>query len=564
MSDDALEKTFKAALEHHQRGNLALAEELYREVLRAVPAHSSSLHNLSLIYQQSGRTDEAIGLLRGLVESTPSQETLRTALESLLPTVGLLAQGLHEQGRTEEGLVYLEQVLVLGLAHPELLLCLGSMYAALGRTDDAIGAWRQTLVTSPGHRAATHNLALALAKEGRDGEALALYAEAHERYPHDPSFVTGAGLVNARTGMLEGARRHYREAVERQPDLASAWYGLGLIERDLGKFEEARSCQQRVTRLLPEFPDGHFELARLLLLDGDLERGFAEHEWRLKRPNVRNRTFPGPMWDGSDPAGRHVLLYGEQGAGDVIQFVRYAPLLAAQGARVTVACHDSLVRLLSTVDGVEGAVPFFGEPQDFDEHAPLMSLPFILRTSLGSIPSHVPYIPEPETAALETLQESGEVRVGLAWAGSPEHTNDLRRSCRLADLRPLTGVDGVRFFSLQVGEGAGELAEHPEMGVRDLAAGISDYADTAALIAQLDLVIAVDTSVAHLAGAMGRPVWVLLPNVCDWRWLHDRTDSPWYPTARLFRQPGPDDWAPCMEDVADALSALAASAADDR
>ncbi len=530
MSDDAPEKTFKAALECHQRGDLTVAEELYGEVLRAVPAHSSSLHNLSLIYQQSGRIDEAVGLLRGLVESAPTQETLGAALESLLPVLGHIAQGLHEQGRTKEGLVTLEQVLVLGLAHPDLLLQLGSMYAALGRTEDALGAWRQTLIVSPGHRAATHNLALALAKEGRDEEALKLYAEAHERYPDDPSFVTGAGLVSARTGMLEGARHHYREAVERQPDLASAWYGLGLIERDLGQIDEARKCQEWVTRLLPEYPDGHFELAHLLLLDGDLERGFAEHEWRLRRPNVRNRSFPGPMWDGSDPAGQHMLLYGEQGAGDVIQFIRYAPLIAAQGARISVACHDSLTKLLLSVDGIERVVPFFGEPRDFDLHAPLMSLPFILRTSLDCVPSLVPYIPVPETPVPEVLKKTGELRIGVVWAGSPEHANDTRRSCRLADLQPLTGINGVRLFSLQVG--SDELAERPEMGIHGLAAGITDYTHTAALIAQLDLVIAVDTSVAHLTGAMGQPVWVLLPHVCDWRWLRDRDESPWYPTAR--------------------------------
>ncbi|MDP6786739.1 MAG: tetratricopeptide repeat-containing glycosyltransferase family protein [Rhodospirillales bacterium] len=552
MSDDALEKTFKAALECHQRGDLTVAEELYEEVLRAVPAHSSSLHNLSLIYQQSGRIDEAVGLLRGVVESAPNGETLGAALESLLPVLGQIAQGLHEQGRTEEGLVYLEKVLVLGLAHPDLLVQLGSMYAALGRTDDAIGAWRQTLAVSPAHRAATHNLALALAKGGHDDEALALYAAAHERYPDDPSFVTGAGLVNARTGLLQGARRHYREAVERQPDQASAWYGLGLIERDLGHIEEARKCQEWVTRLLPDYPDGHFELAHLLLLDGELERGFAEHEWRLRRPNVRNRTFPGPMWDGSDPAGKHVLLYGEQGAGDVIQFIRYAPLLAARGAHLSVACHDSLTKLLSTVDGIERVVPFFDEPRDFDLHAPLMSLPFILQTSLDSIPSLIPYIPVPETPAPDVLKKTGELRVGLAWAGSPEHTNDARRSCRLADLAPLTEIDGVRLFSLQVG--TDELAERPGMGIHDLTAGISDYADTAALIAHLDLVIAVDTSVVHLTGAMGRPVWVLLPHVCDWRWLRRRDDSPWYPTARLFRQALPDDWTACIEEVAGALS----------
>lgn len=558
MSDDVLEKTFSAALEHHQRGDLAVAENLYKEVLRSVPAHSSSLHNLSVLYQQSGRTAETIVLLREILGNSPTQETIGAALESLLPVMGQLAQALHDQGHSEEGLVYLEQFSALGLASPELLLRLGSLYAALGRAEDAIGAWRQALEVAPGDRAATHNLALTLAKEGRDDEALALYAEARERYPDDPGFVTGAGLVSARAGLLEGARRHYRELVARQPDLASAWYGLGMIERDLGQIEEARNCQQRVTGLLPDFPDGHFELAHLLLLDGDLEWGFAEHEWRLKRPKVRNRNFPGPTWDGSDPAGRHLLLYGEQGAGDVIQFVRYAPLLAARGARVTVACHDSLTRLLSTVEGVERAVPFFDEPRDFDLHAPLMSLPFILRTSLDSIPSRVPYIPVPETPVSEFLEKKGEFWIGLAWAGSPEHTNDLRRSCRLKDLEPLIGVDGVRFFSLQVGERARDLADYTRMEIRDLAAGISDYADTASLIARLDLVIAVDTSVVHLAGAMGQPVWVLLPYVCDWRWLRDRADSPWYPTARLFRQPGPDDWAACMDEVASALVALVA------
>ena len=394
---------------------------------------------------------------------------------------------------------------------------------------------------------------LVLLKAGRAAEAIPLLRTAAARQPGNAAFPTLLGHAHALLRALAPAAEAYRQALAIDGCVAATWYALGLVERDRGRYTEARASQERVLALDPQHVEAHFELAQLLLLAGDYGRGFAEYEWRLRRPAAPDRDLPQPLWRGEPLAGRRLLVYGEQGMGDVLQMVRFLPALAGRGAHITLSCHAPLVPLLSTLPDVERTVAHFAEPGDCDLRIPLLSLPHRLGVTLADLPPSVPYIPAPSRPVAAALTHAGDRKVGLAWAGSPLHRNDRSRSIPFDALLPLARLPGIRLFSLQTGDAAADVA-HGGGRVSDLGAGFADFADTAAAVAALDLVITVDTAVAHLAGALGKPVWLLLPFIPDWRWMTGRDDSPWYPTARLFRQTAPGGWAEVTECVAAALN----------
>jgi hypothetical protein len=332
----------------------------------------------------------------------------------------------------------------------------------------------------------------------------------------------------------------------------------------MGRYEEAMPCLERAIGLRPDLAIIHWNRAIALLLEGRLTEGWAEAEWRFAYTPALRRDFPQPAWDGrSDLAGRTILLHAEQGLGDAIQFCRYAPMVAARGGgdRVVLECQPELAALLTTAPGVAQVVRRGDPLPPFELHCPLLSLPHRFGTTLATIPAAVPYLtPDPDKvrAWQSRLAADGPGRkVGLAWAGSPGHANDRQRSCRLSDFAPLANVPGVTFYSLQLGP-TGEQATNPPPGLRllDPTADLRNFADTAALVANLDLVISVDTAVVHLAGALAKPTWVLLPFNPDWRWLRDREDSPWYPTMRLFRQSERGNWKSTIERVASELREL--------
>jgi hypothetical protein len=307
----------------------------------------------------------------------------------------------------------------------------------------------------------------------------------------------------------------------------------------------------------PDNAEAHWHLAGALLRRCDFDEGWREFEWRWRlRHSAPRRSFTQPEWDGGDLQGRTILLYCEQGFGDVIQFIRYVPLVAKLGAPVIVPAPSQLARLLQSVPGARIVT---NDPlPPFDLQLPLLSLPRVFNTGLQTIPAAIPYLhPDPllvDQWKLKTSCPGNGMKVGLAWAGRATHPNDRNRSISLQRLSPLTEINGPVFFSLHKGEPAAQ-ATNPPAGMKliDLMADVHDFADTAALIANLDLVITVDTAVAHLAGAMGKAVWVLLPFPSDWRWLLNRDDSPWYPTMRLFRQAQPGDWAAPILQIATAL-----------
>ncbi len=320
---------------------------------------------------------------------------------------------------------------------------------------------------------------------------------------------------------------------------------------------------QEALRHDPDYAEAHVNLAYFRFLLGNLEEGWPEYEWRWKRRDFTLPPFRQPLWDGSNLEGRTVLIFAEQGLGDTIQFIRYAGLVKQRGGKVIVQCQRLLLRLLATCAGIDRLVPEGDEPPPFDLQAPLLNLPGIFRTTVASIPGNTPYLRADCVSSdhwQKQLRGMPGYKVGIAWQGNPDHALDRRRSLPLQSFAPLAELPRVRLVSLQKGPGREQLTEQGErLGVLDLTDRLEDFADTAALMSSLDLVITVDTAVAHLAGALHIPTWLVLPRIPDWRWLLERDDSPWYPSMRLFRQSTWGDWAGVIERLTEALRQVVAS-----
>lgn len=437
---------------------------------------------------------------------------------------------------------------------------LGVVQAAGGDRVAAIESYRRAVALAPTHGDAHYNLAMLLAESGDAEAAKAHLLLAVSADPGHAEALNNLGGLLLAEGRADSALERFDQALRVRRSYPEALLNAALALHELGGSAESRQILDALLDAMPDYASAHWNRALLRLADGDLARGWVEYEWRWRMPETPPRPFAQPPWAGDALNGRAVLLHAEQGFGDTFQFCRYARLLADSGARVVLEVQPPLKAVL-TGQGL-GEVLARGEPlPPFDVHLPLMSLPLAFGTTVDTIPAKVPYIvPDPSLAETwRTRLGAGRgLRVGLAWAGRPTHAQDWKRSLPAAVLAPLVGQPGVEAFSLQVGPRAAELADLPAAAV-DLSPHLADFADTAAALAGLDLIVAVDTAVTHLAGAMGRETWVMLPWQADWRWLRDRDDSPWYPSARLFRQPAPGDWATLVATVAEALGKRAAT-----
>jgi hypothetical protein len=361
----------------------------------------------------------------------------------------------------------------------------------------------------------------------------------------------------------------FEQAVRLRPGMAELYYNLGNTLIDQLRMEEASRAFEEVIRLKPTWAEGHFHLGLTRLSMGDFGRGWPEYEWRT---GIRGygpvRNYTEPQWDGKELEGKTILLHDEQGQGDTIHFVRYVPMVADRvgakmGGRVILGCQQSLARLLGQVAGMDQIIAGSAQTPRFDVHCRLLSLPRAFGTDLQSIPATSPYLRADAELSKVWAQKMGartagsagtKIRVGLRWAGSTGYAHNFKRSLTLSHLAPLGEIPGITLYSIQKGEGTEQIAEMgPRMTLIDLTAELSDFADTAALIDNLDLVITVDTAVAHLATAMGKPTWIMLPYSPDWRWMLGREDSPWYPTAWLVRQPKPGDWGTVVTRIVERL-----------
>ncbi len=616
MSPVTLSQTFAAALHHHQAGRLAHAEAIYWQILSVTPDHSGALHFLGVLAHQAGRNDRAVDLIQKALALEPRNAAAHSNLSAAYHALGRyddaiaslrraielqpshaeswhnLGVNLGDTGRVDEAIVAYRQAVACKPDYSDAYNNLGIALAKKGQLDDAVAAYLRALQAQPAHVGAMTNLGNALKDQGHFEEAIATYQRALDIEPSFPQAWTNLGIALALHGRLDEAVAahsralaldpHYlvahnnlsialrergdlddamvecRRALDLQPACAAAHNNLGNALRELGRYAEAEANYRRALEIEPDLGEAQFNYAVLLLLRGDYERAWPLYESRRHEVGHVPRQFPQPAWTGEPLAGRRVLIHAEQGFGDAIQFVRYAGLIAESGGEVIVECPRPLAKLFRTATGVHQVVATGDPLPPFDLHVAMLSQPLGFRTTRDTIPAAVPYLSADPARSVIWRHRLGprhsRPRVGLAWAGNSKTVLLRRRHLTPIDLYPLLTISGVDFYSLQVGH---DLARFRDLEgaapVIDLTAEIADFADTAALITELDLVISVDTAVAHLAGALGRPIWTLLPFVPDWRWGLETTTSPWYPSMRLYRQTTAGDWSTVVSRAATEL-----------
>jgi tetratricopeptide (TPR) repeat protein len=467
----------------------------------------------------------------------------------------------HHAGQLAEARQCYEAVLHGFPRHPQALNLLGLIAVSEGRTKEGIGLYQSCLQADPKSAAVWSNLGMALLAVGDPNNAVAAHERAIALEPGLAAAYNNLGTALQAQSRLEKAERAFARAVELQPDLAEAWSNLGHSLLALNKTADAMAAYGKARRLEPDSPEVAFSECLVNLVNGNLLEAWEDYErrWDLKARKLQRRpSKTRPAWDGRDSlAGQPIVVYSEQGLGDTIQFARYIPLLAERGAQVHVVVQPPLQSLIGRIKGVQSVSSVNGRWPDCDLHCPLLSLPRAFGTDLSSIPERVPYLaarPDQVQKTAMWLASAGKRRIGVVWSGNPAHLNDRNRSMPVSVLSAVLASAAPRWVSLQKEMRPGDAAVLRAAGAVDLSSKLMDFEDTAGVLAQLDLLISVDTSVAHLAGAMGIPTWILLPYAPDWRWLLGREDNPWYPTVRLFRQSKPGDWDSVMTRVADALT----------
>jgi Tfp pilus assembly protein PilF len=512
-----LHRLHRRAYGSFQQGDLDRAERYCSQILACEPDDFDALQLLGLLSLQRQRLSEALHFLSAAVQSDPGSADAQSNL-------GL---ALHAAGRYQEAICCYRDGLRLVPTHRDILYNLGNAFLEMGHLAEALSSYGKVLAGEPSHVGALVNHGNALLRLNDPVQALASYDAALAVMPRQAQILTNRGHALRRLDCPADALADLKLAME----------------------------------IAPEFPEAHFEAAMAHLTLGDFEAGFEAYEWRWKtRAFARYRKpFQSAVWLGEQPvAGKTILLHAEQGFGDTIQFIRYAPLLRRQGARVVCEVQPELQPLLSELEDVEVIASGQSLPA-FDLHCPLLSLPLAFRTDVDTIPASIPYLaaaPERQHKWRDRLP-SGRARIGLVWSGSPSHNNDANRSIPLGRLAPLLADASIRFVSLQreLRDGDAEMMQ----GLANLVHvgdELADFADTAAVISMLDLVISVDTAVAHLAGALGRPALILLPHAADFRWMRGRDDSPWYPNAKLLRQPAFGDWDSVIARLSDELRSV--------
>jgi tetratricopeptide (TPR) repeat protein len=527
-----------------RKGQLSAGVNSLRKAVQLRPGNAEWQHNLGVVLAQQGDLDDAITCFR---------EALRLSPEGV-DGFGNLGLALLQRGQAREAAECFQEAIRRRPHSHEAHNNLGVAFVRLGRHAQAVDCYRKALEFKPDYAEALNNLGNALRLQGKPQEALAPLEEALRLRPKFAEVLNNLGIALSDLDRLEEAIDCYARTLELDPAHLDARNNLGVLLVNLGRIDEAIPCFDELIRRNPEAVLAHNNRAFAWLRKGDFAHGWAEYEWRWRAPGAV--PPPGPTWDGSSLGGRTILLHAEQGLGDTLQFIRHAAMVKALGGKVLLECPTPLVRLLAACPSLDGVLSPGAPRPPIDCHVPLLSLPRVFQTDQGSIPASIPYLcvdPERRLHWQQQLATAAGLKIGMAWQGNAAYAGDRHRSARLAEMAPLRSVPGVQLYSLQKGHGADQL-RRVEFAVTDLGAEEwPDFMETACVVANLDLVIAVDTAVAHLAGALGIPVWVALPAAADWRWLLDRDDTPWYPTMRLFRQRRRGDWDEVFRRMADAL-----------
>ena len=589
------------ALAHHQEGRLEAAENIYRQIIanqpETAPDRAQALHLLGVMAHQKGQSAIAADSIKKAIALNPNQGEFHSNLSAVYHGLQQLdlaiaharqatnlapefAEGyfnlgaiLRDRGDPDGAIANYRTALRLQPDNIEAARNLAATLKTRGKLDEAIGSYQQVVSLGTKDPEDYFNLGVTLQQQGRHEEAIAQYRTAIELRPDyaDPHHNIGVALQQ--TGKPEQALGYYQEALSIKPEYVDAYNNMGHAFYELRRTDEAIAAYGKTLELDPENVEAHFARSLALLYANNFTAGFAEYHWRWHLPGKVMPAFPRPLWKGEDLTGLTILLHAEQGLGDTIQFIRYVPLVAQRHPRAIVcACGPSLVRLFSSIPGISKLISVVDGSVEFDLHAPLMSLPGILGTTVSTIPGRIPYLQTVENVTVD-LPGTGNLKVGIVWAAGEWGENRLQspqrlRSCGLNYFLELLDIPGIVFYSLQKGARAVEAtdmlsspralggAQAPGCAIHDLSPQLNDFADTASAIAQLDLVISVDTAVPHLAGALGKQVWMLLPFAPDWRWMQSGESTPWYSTMRLFRQASPGDWQGVFEEVWDSLLAL--------
>jgi len=522
-----------------QSGFLDQARSCLDQALEAAPDMPDVHFGLGLLEEESGDSELARHHYQQAIEHDPRHARAQTNLGLLLKLAGDLGQA--------EG--HFRAAISSDPALPEAQVNLANLLQQTGRAGEAEAAYRQALTLEPALAEAHQNLSGVLLWQNRIPEALQFALKARQFAPDSAATHNTLGAVYKATQQTGKAIDCFQRAVDATHDNAVYHANLAGALVDARRLDDAREQFAKAIELDAELPDAHYGLGMLQLLEGDFADGWKNYEWRWRSAQKNRRHQNTPEWDGTSAPGRTLLVHCEQGLGDSIQFVRYLPLLTAQVGTLILECPPEARALFESIPGLAKVVTAYDPTPKHDLQIPLLSLPRVT----GTLPSQVPYLGVSQQSPALGLPP-GKLKVGIAWAGNPKHRNDAFRSMQWLDCQALLASDCARFVSLQLNAPADAAAALGQAdNATDAAAHCTDLAATAAIIGQLDLVISVDTATAHLAGALGKPVWLLLPFAGEWRWLHDRTDSPWYPTMRIFRQPTPGDWRTVLSQVLSAL-----------
>lgn len=533
-------------------GKWAIAEQIYRQILQAAPNTFEAWHNLAMALLRLGRAEDALSAAEAAVKAQPGN----------FRGLHIRACVLTAMCRDDEAIADYRKTLDMAPDFVEAWKNLGNTCLAKGDLDQAAAVFERMLTLMPGYTGPLLNVSVRLNKQGQYVQAEAVLRKVLQTSPDSYAALSNLGLVLTSQERFDEAMEYLRRAVNIRPETPNAHLNIANVLMRQGRRQEGMDTYDAILKIHPDLPSALFNRSLTLLRWGRLEQGWKDYAQRWRWPEFDScflhDRFTFPSWTGQELHGQRICIHYEQGIGDVIQFARYLPMVARRGGRVIVEVHDPLVRLMKRVQGVEESVRYSKKPPEVPAFAAIMDLPGIFGTTLENIPADVPYIePYPEDVAVwkQRLEGESRLRVGVVWAGNAHNPVNAHRSMNIEALRPLLQLEGAAFYSLQVGgsEDIQRLGQDASR-LRDLSEHLKDFADTAAAISQLDLVIAVDTAVVHLAGAMNKPVWLLLYYQGDWRWLEDRSDSPWYPSLRIFRQAHKDDWTEIVAQAADALA----------
>jgi len=590
--ETTLDGALRLAADYEKAGRLAEAEAVCCQILAIYAANPMALHLLGVVRLRAGNVAGAVEVLEKALAGNPSAAPIHhllglayaglgrhaeaaTAFETALAagenTRVLIDLGvtLSNLGRNEAAAQRFSRALELSSDSAEAWAKLGRTLGLLGRHEDAVRHLTKAIELAPDIGAeAYYDLGVALKSLGHDESARIWFENAVRADPDHIRARSNLGTTLLDLGRLNEAVHCFREGVARAPRSPELHYNLGNALLRQRRVDKAIETYRQALALNPDSADAHWNLAHALLLSGDFENGWREYQWRwgIAASAAARRAYNKPSWDGTPLDGRTILLWAEQGFGDSIQFVRYVPWVAAKGGTVVLECWTPLRRLFADFPGVARMIEPGTSPGAFDVQLALLSLPLVHGTTLATIPAEVPYLkadPALVDAWRAQLKTDRRLKVGLSWQGNRGHPRDRERSVPLTALRSLLDIPEVAWFSLQKEDDpalfAGVPADVAPIRPRlPTGESIRDFADTAAIIANMDLVVSVDSAAAHLAGALAHPVWLLLPFVPEWRWLLNRPDSPWYPTMRLFRQSSYGDWNGVVRDVRDALRTLVA------